>query len=237
MTDPQAAFAQLGRMLLGEKPLIEVLHEVARLAVGTIPGADEVSITLIEDDRTRTAAFSGSLAATLDERQYGDGFGPCLDAAQSGNVVRVDDTADEALYPHFAAVARRQGVTSVLAVGLPMPARVLGGLNVYRLHGTAPLDGAAEATATAFGAYAAVALANAALLDSRQRLALHLQAAMQSRSTIDQAKGIIMSLAACDADEAFRLLAKRSQQSNRKLRDLAAEIVAAAERGERAWGR
>ncbi|NIZ93381.1 GAF and ANTAR domain-containing protein [Kineosporiaceae bacterium B12] len=224
-------------MLLADKPLVEVLHEVCRLAAASLPEADEVSITLVEDDRTRTAAFTGSLAATLDERQYEAGFGPCLDAAQSGGVLRVQDTAAEDLYPAFAAVARRQGVTSVLALGLPMPTQVLGGLNLYRLHGTEPFSAETEAAAAQFGTYAAVALANAALLASRERLATHLQTAMASRSVIDQAKGIVMSIAACDADEAFRLLAKQSQHANRKLRDIAAEVVAAAERGERAWGR
>jgi GAF domain-containing protein len=234
LTDPQAAFGELGRMLLGAKPLIEVLHEVCRLALATLSGVDEVSITLVEQDRTSTAAFTGPLAVTLDERQYADGFGPCLDAAQSGNVVRIDDTASDALYPEFAAVARRQGITSVLAVGLPMPTHVVGGLNLYVGGATGPLDAPTEALASAFGDYAAVALANAALLASRERLATHLQTAMVSRSVIDQAKGVIMSTVRCDADEAFRLLAKRSQQSNRKLRDLAVEIVAAAQRGERA---
>jgi len=235
LPDPQAAFAELGRMLLGEKPLVEVLREVCRLALATIPGVDEVSITLVEDDRTRTAAFTGSLAATLDERQYDAGFGPCLDAAQSGDVVRIADTAADALYPGFAAAARRQGVTSVLAVGLPMPVRVLGGLNVYRRGGTEPFDDRVEALAVAFGGYAAVALANAALLASRERLATHLQTAMLSRAVIDQAKGVVMAVARCDADEAFRLLAKESQQRNRKLREVAAEVVGAAERGEQAW--
>jgi len=229
----QTALHYLASMLLGDKPLTEVLHEVARLAVASIPGVDEASITLLEEDRTRTAAFSGSLAATLDERQYEAGFGPCLDAAQSGDVVRIDDTTHEALYPDFAAVAHRQGVTSVLALGLPMPLRVLGALNLYRRHVTGPFDAQTQSLATAFGTHAAIALANAALLASRERTATHLQAAMASRSVIDQAKGIIMSLARCNADEAFRLLAKQSQHANRKLRDLAAEIVAAAERGER----
>ena len=237
LSDPLVASQELVRILLGDKPLVEVLHDVCRLAVGSIPEVDQVSITLIEEDRTRTAAFSGPLAATLDERQYEAGFGPCIDAAQAGNVIRVENTAAEELYPGFAAVARRQGVTSVLSLGLPMPAHVLGGLNLYRLNGTQPFSPETEAAAATFGAYAAVALANAALLASRERLATHLQTAMASRSVIDQAKGIIMSLAACDADEAFRLLAKQSQQANRKLRDIAAEVVAAAERGERAWSR
>lgn len=178
-------------------------------------------------------AFSGSLAATLDERQYEDGFGPGLNAARSGGVVRIDDTAGDAQYPGFSAIAHRQGVTSVLALGLPIPAGVLGGLNLYRLRGEQAFSAQTEEAARLFGANAAVTLANAALLASRERFATHLQAAMASRAVVEQAKGIIMSVAACDADEAFQLLARQSQRTNRKLRDIATEVVAAAERGER----
>jgi len=234
MVDVPAALPQLSRMLLGDKSFVEVLHEVCRLAVAILPGVDQVSITLLEEDHTQTAVFSGALAATLDERQYGDGFGPCLTAAQGGAAVRVDDTTSDALHPDFAAVAARQGVTSVLALALPMPARLGGALTLYRLHGTQPFDAPTQTTAAEFGAYAAVVLANAALLANHERLAARLEAAMASRSVIDQAKGVIMSLTACDADEAFRTLANRSQHANRKVRDIAAEVVAAATRGERA---
>jgi len=44
-----------------------------------------------------------------------------------------------------------------------------------------------------------------------------------------------MSFVTCDADEAFRLLARQSQHANRKLCDVAAELVTAAERGRWAW--
>lgn len=227
----RSVLQHFGTMLLGERPLTEVLRDVGQLAVATVPGVDEASVLLVEDDRTRTTAFTGPLAAALDERQYEDGFGPSLDAARAGGVVRIDDTADEARYPGFAAVARRQGVTSLLALGLPMPARVLGSLNLYRLHGTQPFDSDTEAAAAAFGTCAAVALANAALLASRERAATHLQAALASRSVIDQAKGIIMNATVCDADEAFRLLTRQSQDTNRKLRDIAVDITLAATRG------
>jgi len=227
---------ELGRMLLGTKPLVEIMHDVCRLAVESLPGVDEVSITLLEDGWSQTVAFTGSLAATLDERQHAAGFGPCLDAAHGGGVARVDDTTSDTAYPDFAAVAARQGVTSVLALALPMPTRVLGALTLYRLHGTQPFSAQTQAAAAAFGACAAVVLANAAALGSLERLLAHAQAAMASRSVIEQAKGVIMSFTACDADEAFRSLAVHSQRTNRKLRDIAAEVVAAAEHGQQHAG-
>jgi len=223
---------ELGRLHLGDKSLVEVLHEVCRIAVASLPGVDEVSITLVEDGWIQTVAFTGSLAAALDERQYAAGFGPCLGAVHSGDVVRVDDTTGDVLYPDFAAVAARQGVTSVLALALPMPLPVLGALSLYRLHGTQPFNAQTQTAAAAFGAYAGVVLANAAALAGMERLLARSEATMASRAVIEQAKGVIMNLTACDADEAFRTLTTWSQHANRKLRDIAAEVIAAAESGQ-----
>jgi AmiR/NasT family two-component response regulator len=60
---------------------------------------------------------------------------------------------------------------------------------------------------------------------SAAELAEHMAAAMASRAAIEQAKGILMSQRKCDADEAFHLLVKLSQQTHRKLRDVAATLI------------
>jgi AmiR/NasT family two-component response regulator len=70
-----------------------------------------------------------------------------------------------------------------------------------------------------------VALANAHLYDSTATLARHMQTAMESRAVIEQAKGIVMGERRCTAEEAFAVLVKVSQDSNRKLRDVAAALV------------
>jgi AmiR/NasT family two-component response regulator len=76
-----------------------------------------------------------------------------------------------------------------------------------------------------------VALANAHLYDTTATLAQQLRAAMESRAIIEQAKGIIMGQRRCTAEEAFTLLRKVSQDSNRKLRDVATALVAEAHGG------
>jgi AmiR/NasT family two-component response regulator len=82
--------------------------------------------------------------------------------------------------------------------------------------------------AQTFAGYAAVALANAHLYDTQASLAQHMQAAMENRAVIEQAKGIIMGDRRCSPDEAFQILAKLSQDTNRKLRDVATALVANA---------
>jgi len=53
-----------------------------------------------------------------------------------------------------------------------------------------------------------------------------LRTAMRTRAVIEQAKGVVMCLRGCDADEAFQHLVKLSQISQRKLHDVAALVVA-----------
>jgi len=222
--EPQEAFLALGRLDLSSMPLGKVLQRVAELAVATIPGADEISVTLVDGEKARSVAFTGTLASQLDERQYAKGFGPCMDAALTGQTVSLPDLEHEEHYPDFAAVALRSGVRSSLSVGMPVPQRQVGGLNVYAKAPHA-FDDAAVDMAKAFADYAAVALLNASLLESRDALARQLEQAMASRAVIEQAKGILMARTGCSSDEAFKMLSKQSQRTNRKLHDVAASVV------------
>jgi GAF domain-containing protein len=211
-------------MLLGT-PLQQVLDQVARLARSTIPGVDEASVTLVEGERAETTAFTGQVARALDERQYERGFGPCLDAAETGGLVAVPDTATDRTYPDFAGAARAAGVTHTLSMGLPVAQRTIGALNLYACDGGA-FDDTSVDLARTFASYAAVALANAALHASTARLAEQMQQAMRSRAVIEQAKGMVMAVRGCTADEAFTLLTRVSQHRNRKLRHVAEDVVA-----------
>jgi hypothetical protein len=53
-----------------------------------------------------------------------------------------------------------------------------------------------------------------------------LREALRSRAVIEQAKGILIATAGCTPDEAFALLVRQSQHENRKLREVAGELVA-----------
>jgi GAF domain-containing protein len=225
--NPTDAFAELGRIKLGEADVDGVLDRIAGLAKRTVTGAAEVSVTLIRDAEARSAAFTGDLAVRLDEWQYERGHGPCLDASASAATLSLPDMRAESRWPAFASRALDAGCGSSLSVGLPVHDAVIGALNVY---GTGPraFDDDAIVVAQTFGGYAAVALANAHLYDAQANLARQMQAAMESRAVIEQAKGIIMGERRCGPDEAFRILSKLSQDANRKLRDVAAALVARA---------
>jgi GAF domain-containing protein len=222
--DPLVAFAELGRMKLGESDLQAVLGRVAELARQTLPGIAGASVTLVESDRAFTAAFAGQLALDLDETQYQEGFGPCLEVAQSAGTVSVPEMAAETRWPAFARQALAAGVYSSLSVALPLQEAVLGALNIYATQ-PAIFDRDAIELARTFAGYAAVAIANARLYQVTATLAEDMRRAMETRAVIEQAKGILIAQQHCTPEQAFELLTRLSQTTHRKLRDCAADLV------------
>ena len=226
-----AAYTELAKMVLTERSLVATMRRIADLTLSVVPGADDVSVTLIQDHRPATVAFcSGSrVAAALDERQYVDGAGPCLDAALTGRAISIPDTSNPDLYLDFASLADREGVGTTLAVGLPVIHRVTGALNVYRYRRdddeVPGLSDASIELAGGFAAYAAVALTNASLFAGAMEEVSQMQQAMASRAVIEQAKGIVMGQLHCDSDRAFDVLREASMRTNRKLRDVAQALV------------
>jgi GAF domain-containing protein len=223
--EPTAAIAELSRIVLADETVETVLQRIAELAKQAVPGAVEVSVTLVRADVPVTAAYTGQLALDADEMQYERGFGPCLDAARGGVLIRIEDMANETRWPDYAPKAAGIGVGSSVSVPLPLQEDVIGALNVYGARPGA-FDDEAVRVAETFGAHAAVALANADLYASTAQLAQQMKEAMASRAVIEQAKGIIMARQGCAADEAFQVLVRTSQAANRKLKDVAAALVA-----------
>jgi GAF domain-containing protein len=225
---PQQAFIELGRLPQDRVPLSQVLARVGELAQATIPGADHVSVTLIEGENARSVAFTGGLAAQLDERQYVRGFGPCMDAALGGETIVVTDTSKDERYPGFAEVAARAGVRCSASIGMPVPQRTAGALNLYSTSLDA-FDAEALAMAKAFAGCAAVALLNAGLVASKTALATQLQEAIVTHAVIEQAKGLLMGRLGCSPEEASTHLSRASGGANGELRDVATQVLTDAQ--------
>ena len=222
--EPHEAFSELGRIVLADHTLASVMDKIAALAQRTVPGADEVSVTLVERGRPSTIASTGQLAADMDETQYQRGYGPCLDCIEGGEPLRVVDMRQDQRWPAWTADAERNGVGSSLSMPVPLQREVGAALNMYsRQRGAFGADDVEMAST--FAAYAGVALANMHLYQAQSRMAEDLQRAMKSRAVIEQAKGILMGARRCTAEQAFDLMIGMSQHSNRKLRDVAQALV------------
>ncbi|AEA24582.1 ANTAR domain protein [Pseudonocardia dioxanivorans CB1190] len=182
-----------------------------------VPGVASVSVTRRVGARPATAVASDPLAERADRIQYEVGKGPCLHALTAGEPVRLDLTAtDDRRWPGFRSRMRAEtAIRSVLSH--PLPDVVPASLNVY-LATPPPGDDAVAAAAVAAG----LVLAAAAARDRADQL----REALDSSRTIGAAIGILMVRDGVTRDAAFAALREASQLRNRKLRDLAAEIVA-----------
>ncbi|MET0765342.1 MAG: GAF and ANTAR domain-containing protein [Blastococcus sp.] len=215
---------ELGGPAFHEQSLESLLQRVVDLTNVAMPGQGEVSITVLAADRPTTAVFTGRLALDCDESQYGHGYGPCLHAATSGELTEIPDYATECRWPEYVQRACERGALSSLSVPLPVGQRTKAALNIYNRAAHAFGD-EHRAAAQRFGPYAGLAVSSMfAYHDARQQ-ASNLQAALESRASIDQAKGILMERYKLTADQAFQLLARTSMHVNTKLRHLADELV------------
>jgi transcriptional regulator with GAF, ATPase, and Fis domain len=221
---PLNAFLDLVDVSLHEDTTESALEKVIRVGRETVGGCDEASVTLITEAGPRTAVFTGQLALDLDESQYQRGYGPCLDAAVGGGILKIDETRTETRWPDYARAAAERGARSSMSVPISAQAGVSGALNFYATQPDAFDDASCE-LGTALAAYAATAVRNLRHHESARREAEAIQRAMQSRAVIEQAKGILMRDRGCTADEAFDLLVATSQRSNHKLRDVAQQLV------------
>ncbi|MDT7537084.1 MAG: hypothetical protein QOI82_669 [Actinomycetota bacterium] len=207
-----------------------VLLAVAGMAVDAVTAAEAASVTLLMGDRPITVASTGEPASGLDETQYEQGYGPCLDAVLSQQTMEIGDMRTEARWPDFTPVAVRRGVFGSLSVPIPVVDSVAAALNVYATSPEAFAD-ADRQSLQEFVAFAAAAIGNMHVYEASKTLVEHMRIAAESRAVIDQARGILMAEHHCGAEEAFDILRRTSQHSNRKIRDLAFEIVERTGRG------
>ena len=222
------SLSALSRFFVGDGTLQDTLHRVAAYAEEAVPAAAMTGITMLVDGRAKTAVFTDEAAPEIDSAQYETGIGPCLDSFRHARIFRIDDTTKDDRWAPFSEAAAAYGIRSTLSIPLVANHEGLGALNFYSRtpNGFSEED---EEVAFQFGTQAGIVLANAQAYWDAHLLSQNLATAMQSRAVIEQAKGILMGAQRCTADEAFQILVRASQRENRKLREIAEEIVSRAQ--------
>jgi GAF domain-containing protein len=210
---------QVARALQREHGDVEAtLAAITRAAVGNVPGADECAVTLVTGRRRGTSrAATAELARAVDEVQERLGEGPCLSAVYEQATVRLDDLQHEHRWPRFAAAVAGLGMRSMLSFQLFVTGGNLGALNLYSRQAYA-FGEESETIGLVFASHAAIALAGA---QQEERM----RTAMGTRELIGQAQGILMERFRITADAAFQVLVRASSHTNRKVADIAEELV------------
>lgn len=182
-------------------------------------------VTVIRQKKPVAVAESDTLARKLDEIQNSFGDGPCLAALRTRTISHVPDVRSEQRWPDYMKAAAATNVGSILALPMELNSTAEAVVNLYstRQHGFSQEDIMAAERVTATGAKALhLAVKMAQLRDVRDNLT----AALESRTMIDTAVGIIMAQNRCCRDAAFQILARTSSHRNIKLRAVAAGVIA-----------
>ena len=218
------SLAVLSRYFVGSGTLQETLLRVSELTGEAIGPVDFVGVTLPVAGGNRTAVFTDRASPEIDQAQYDAGEGPCLDALETQRVYAVDSTREEGPWREFRRAAAAHGIGSTLSLPLVVDDRVVGAMNLYsrqeRAFGEDERDHALQ-----FAAQAAIVLANAQAYSDAFELSARLGEAMQSRATIEQAKGILMGARGCGPEAAFEFLTGAAHREGVTVREMARRTI------------
>jgi GAF domain-containing protein len=222
--EPFATSFSLAALATGEESYLATLQAIVDLVPAGVEGCHMAGITLLDRSGPTTAVATTSIAATVDAIQYTVNAGPCLDAYRRQVFNRVDDTETEERWPEFCRGALQAGVRSILSYPLIISGDGLGAMNVYG-DSASSFTARSERAGAAFATHAAVTLANARAFWRADEVRRNLELALESRGVIDQAKGMLMARQGISADAAFDILRRASQRANRKISEMAKDVI------------
>ena len=217
--DLHAQLAQASRDLHAEPDTQHTMERSVSLATELIPNCHYAGISIVHRNRPiDTPAATDELVRRGDELQYAFGEGPCLDAIWHYDTVISADLAQEDRWTRWApCVAAELKFRSMLCLRLFTSTELVGGLNLYSKEIDA-FDEDDAYTGTYLAAHIAVAVAATQQADGIRIGALN-------RTIIGQAQGILMERYKIDAEEAFNVMRRVSQDNNIKVIRVADELV------------
>ena len=215
--------SSLAELNLSNDTLDAIVGHVGRLALAALPGWDAVAATLVEENRVATYGSTEPRIEKVDQHQYDLWSGPCVDAL-NGEVQYLDGKEVPEKWKPFHEAISKIGINSVLSFPLHAGGDVIGALNFYSENVDALESGHLE-EGQAFAAQASVALAAAKGFQASRDQVQQLEEAIQTRTMIGQATGLLMAQEGLTSQEAFQKLVHVSQTSNIKLREIAQRYV------------
>jgi transcriptional regulator with GAF, ATPase, and Fis domain len=218
-------FVELADTMIAEFDVIDFLHLLTDRSVALL-GASAAGVVLADPrGELRVAAASSEEAGLLELFQLQNDQGPCLDCFRTGRPVTADDlTGPCQRWPRFAEAAARSGFRTVEALPMRLRDQVIGALNLFRAE-PGPIDPADLRIGQALADVATIGLLHERNVRRREAVAEQLQAALNSRVVIEQAKGKLAERLSVDMDRAFNMLRDYARNTNQHLTDVARTLV------------
>jgi len=218
---------QLADSLVDDFDVVDLLTFLVDRCVDVLD-VSTAGLILVVDGDLKLMASSSEAMKTLEVLELQAEEGPCMDCYRAGApIVNVDlaDAEARERWPRFVPEALDAGFRSAHAVPMRLRGTILGALNLFRA------DVGALAADDVVAAQAFADIATIAILQDRaavraQIVTEQLNRALTSRIVIEQAKGVLAERGSIQVDEAFDRLRRFARNNNRRLVDVAQEVVA-----------
>jgi transcriptional regulator with GAF, ATPase, and Fis domain len=220
--------SELQNILVNSNTAVKFLDELSKLAAEAVSetAGDEVecAVTVKVRRRPANAAGSSNRAIELDQMEQKIGDGPCITALRQTAPVSMEDVGSDPRWPELAQRFVVAGVHSSVAIPLNIGAEAAGALNFFASKPYA-FTPAIHDKAAAFAAAAENTLNLSVRISVANNRAEDLEKALESRTAINIACGVIMAQNRCSQAQAMEILTKVSSNRNRKLRDVATDLL------------
>lgn len=219
-----SAFVTMADSLVADFDLVDFLADLT-VHAADVSGADAVGVVLADSHGTlRFMASSNESGRLLELLQLQASEGPCLDCYASRRPVVNTDLSAPHPWPTFGPAALASGFRSVHAFPMRLRDDALGALNLFSRVETRFEEGDVDVV-QALADVATIAILQGRALARAETLSDQLQAALDSRIVIEQAKGALSRIHGVGVDEAFAILRTQARSTNRRLSDVAAEVL------------
>ncbi len=222
-------FVEVADTLVADFDLVAFLHNLADHAAA-VSGADAVGLMLADHHgQLRFMAASNDRGEMLELFQLQVSEGPCLDCFTSGRPVVNEDLARAGnRWPRFAPAAEAAGFHSVHAFPMRLRDETIGALNLFSSADVAFANDDVRIV-QALADIATIALLQERAISRADSLTEQLQGALNSSIVIEQAKGALAQQRGITPDAAFKLLRDVARSNQRRLVDVAQEVLGGIE--------
>lgn len=218
-------FVELADTLVDDFDMLEFLSMLVERCVELLDVSAAGVVLSDQKGKLAMAAASSEQARLVELLAVQANDGPCLDCVRTGRPVSsVDLAAEDTRWPRFAPAARAAGFSAVHAVPMRLRRTVIGALNLLDVHSNG-VDDASVRLGQALADVATIGMLQQRTINDSTILAEQLQAALNSRVIIEQAKGALSAHAGVGMQEAFAALRGYARRNNLGLSELARSVA------------
>jgi transcriptional regulator with GAF, ATPase, and Fis domain len=218
-------FVGLADTMVADFDVIDFLHMLTDRSTRLLSVSAAGVVLADPRGQLRVAAASSEEARLIELFQVQNDQGPCLDCFRTGQPVSAIGLAGLGQrWPRFSVAAMRAGFPTVHALPMRLRNHVIGALNLFSVS-VAALGPDELRVGQALADVATIGLLQERNVRRAETLAEQLQAALNSRVVIEQAKGRLAERLGLGMDQAFALLREQARTTNQRLTDVARQVI------------